>query len=213
MQQRSKEWFDARKGKFTASCISRLMGKETLQKTKDAIENYAFEKAIEIVYGIDEEDTYVSADMQRGITYEPLAFQKFKELKEEDFIEVKEATFFPYGTDAGASPDGIVGNDACLEIKCPRPPKFFKLVAKGKVEIDDNYMWQMQFQMLCTNSNRCHFFNYIIYNGREMWHEIVVERDQEMIDTIISRIEQAAKLRNEFVQYLIENQQFETVIY
>ena len=60
-----------------------------------------------------------------------IAFRKFSEIKELDFTEVKEAYFMPFGDNAGASPDGLVGEGENLEIKCPRPNKFFKLVSKG----------------------------------------------------------------------------------
>lgn len=205
MLQRSSDWFDARKGRFTASDIHKLLGVRGLGQTG---ESYIFEKAVEEVYGLDEEDTFVSNDMQRGITLEPLAFRKFKEIKEFDFLDVQETTFFSYGSHAGASPDGLVGNDAILEIKCPRPIKFFNLVAKGFDAIDKEYIAQMQMQMLCTNSKKAYFFNYIIFNGKEMWHEIEVERDEKMIDLIKERIEQAIKIKQEFVEYLITNKQF-----
>lgn len=208
MEQRSKEWFDIRKGRFTASRISDLLGAKGLGLTG---ENYAFEKAVEIVYGLDEEDGFTSFDMKRGVELEPLAFRKFSEMKDLEFVEVKEAYFFPFGENAGASPDGLVGEHAILEIKAPRPNKFFGLVAKGLDAIDKVYIDQMQMQMLCTNSNRCHFFNYIIFNGTEMWHEIIVERDSQRIELIKERIEMATKIRDEFVQYLIENQQFDLI--
>lgn len=205
MLQRSSDWFDARKGRFTASDIHKLLGVRGLGQTG---ESYIFEKAIEEVFGLDEEDTFVSNDMQRGITLEPLAFRKFKELKEFDFLDVQETTFFSFGSHAGASPDGLVGNDAIIEIKCPRPTKFFNLVAKGIEAIDKEYIAQMQMQMLCTNSVKAYFFNYIIFNGKEMWHEIEVERDEKMIDLIKERIGQAIKIKQDFVQYLITNKQF-----
>jgi len=205
MEQRSNEWFDVRKGRFTASRISELLGVKGLGLTG---ENYAFEMACEVVYGTDEEDSFTSFDMQRGITLEPLAFRKFKELKELDFIDVKESYFFPLGDNAGASPDGIVGDDAILEIKSPRSKKFFKLVAKGIEAIDKEYICQMQMQMLCSNSNQCHFFNYIIFNGVEMWHEIIVPRDEVMINLIKERVAEAENLKQEFIQYLTNNQQF-----
>ena len=205
MLQRSSDWFDARKGRFTASDIHKLLGVRGLGQTG---ESYIFEKAVEEVFGLDEEDTFVSNDMQRGITLEPLAFRKFKELKEFDFLDVQETTFFSFGSHAGASPDGLVGNDAILEIKCPRPTKFFNLVAKGIDAIDKEYIAQMQMQMLCTNSNKAYFFNYIIFNGKEMWHEIEVERDEKMIELIKNRIEEAIKIKQDFVQYLITNKQF-----
>lgn len=205
MLQRSSDWFDARKGRFTASDIHKLLGVRGLGQTG---ESYIFEKAVEEVFGLDEEDTFVSNDMQRGITLEPLAFRKFKELKEFDFLDVQETTFFSFGSHAGASPDGLVGNDAILEIKCPRPNKFFNLVAKGIDAIDKEYIAQMQMQMLCTNSVKAYFFNYIIFNGKEMWHEIEIERDEKMIELIKERIEQAIKIKQDFVEYLITNKQF-----
>lgn len=208
MEQRSQEWFNTRKGRFTASRIGELLGARGLGLTG---ENYAFEKAVEIVYGLDEDDGFTSLDMKRGVELEPLAFRKFSEIKDLEFVDVKEAYFFPFGEDAGASPDGLVGEHAILEIKAPRPNKFFGLVAKGIDAIDKVYIDQMQMQMLCTNSNRCYFFNYIIFNGKEMWHEIVVERDSQRIELIKERLKEATKLRNEFVEYLIKNQQFDLI--
>lgn len=205
MEQRSKEWFEARKGRFTASRISELLGVKGLGLTG---ENYAFEKAVELVYGLDEEDSFESFDMKRGIELEPIAFRKFKEIKDLDFIEVKDAYFMPFGENAGASPDGLVGEDESLEIKCPRAYKFFKLVSKGYEAIDKTYIDQMQMQMLCSNSSKTHFFNYIIFNGAEMWHTIEVLRDEKRIELIKDRIIEASKLRDEYVEYLIKNQQF-----
>ena len=201
--QRSKEWFDVRLGRFTASQIDNLLGIKGLGLTG---ESYIFEKAAETVFGADEEDSFVSYDMQRGTDLEPIAFRKFKELKELDFIDVSETSFFCLGDHAGASPDGLVGNDAILEIKCPRPMKFFKLIKDN--QIDKVYMSQMQMQMLCTNSQRAHFFNYIIFNGAEMWHEIIVERDESIINLIKQRLEEAVLIKKEIIQYLIENKQF-----
>ncbi len=205
MLQRSYEWFDFRLGKFTASEIHKLMGIQGLGKTG---ETYCFEKACELVFGKDEDENFSSYDMQRGVALEPMAFRKFSELKAMEFINVKECTFFPYNEHAGATPDGVVGNDAILEIKCPRSTKFFNLVAKGESEIDKEYFYQMQFQMLCSNSIQAHFFNYIIFKGVEMWHEITVNRCEKTIETIKQRIEIAIKLRDEFVEYLTNNKQF-----
>jgi len=204
-QQRSKEWIDMRLGKFTASEIHKLLGVKGLGDTGDT---YCFEKACEVVFGKDEDENFTSIDMQRGIELEPIAFRKFKELKEVDFIDVQETFFFPYSVDAGASPDGIVGTDAVLEIKCPRSKKFFKLLAKGIYAIDKEYIAQMQMQMLCSNSKQAHFFNYLIFKGQEMWHEIIVPRDEVMISLIKERIAQAVVIRDEYVNQLKTNKQW-----
>ena len=170
--------------------------------------SYVIDKAIEQLYG-EMEETFTSYDMQRGIDQEPLAFAKFKELKALEFIDVQECVFFPFGEHAGASPDGLVGTDAILEIKCPKRNKFFKLVANGESEIDNNYIAQMQHQMLCTNSNRAYFFNYLIENGKEYWHEIIIERDEVMIELIKERIKLATEIKLNYISKLKLNKQYE----
>jgi len=203
--QRTSDWRDVRSGRFTGSEIHKLLGAKGLGETG---KSYAFEKAIEIVYGRNQEETFTSFDMQRGVDLEPIALEKLKQLKALEFINVEPCFFFPYEDNAGASPDAIVGDDACAELKAPRATKFFKLVAKGEEVIDSEYVAQMQMEILCTNSQRCHFFNYIIYNGKPMWHEIVVQRDEKMIDFIKQRIKEAVEVRDEFVETLKKNQQF-----
>lgn len=202
MLQRSDEWFEQRRGRFTASRICEILGVKGLGKTG---ETYAFEKAAEIVFGI-EKDEIVSWDVRRGVELETNAFDKFKELNE--FENIQESMFFPYEDDAGASPDGLVGFDSILEIKCPRPKKFFRLIADGVKAIDSNYIDQMQMQMMCTNSQKCYFFNYVEWEDEVFHHTLIIERDEKQIDLIKERIKEAVVLRDEFVQYLIINKQF-----
>jgi len=205
MEQRSQEWYDARLGRFTASEAYKLMGIKGLGKTG---ESYAFENAVEMAFGSDEEDNFTSFDMQKGVDLEPVAFEKFKELKELEFLRVKTSEFVKIGENAGASPDGEVSDNSVLEIKCPKPNKFFNLVRVGESAIDKMYNYQMQMQMHATNSNQCYFFNYIIFNGVPMWHEIIVKYDAELIVKILDRIEEAVVLRNQYTQELLTNKQF-----
>lgn len=229
MEQRSNEWFDARLGRFTGSEINKLMtgGRRDMTEAElieakankikrktvdvmfgDTATGYIEEKANDIVFGRDMDDSLVTFDMQRGIDLEPLAFRKVKELKGKDFIEVSECSFFVKGDNLGASPDGLVGEDSCLEIKCPRAKKFFKIVKNGASEIDPIYYDQMQTEMLVTNSTECCFFNYIVFNGKEMWHEMTVKRDEERIAEIEIRVKAAAELRDKFVEELKANIQW-----
>jgi len=81
--QRSKEWYETRRGRFTASEIHKLMGIKGMGATG---ETYCFEKAVEIAFGIDEDDDFTSYDMKRGIELEPKAFAKFKEMVNTRFM-------------------------------------------------------------------------------------------------------------------------------
>lgn len=207
MEQRSKEWFKIREGRFTASEIHRLLGKEGLARTKQSIDSFAFEKAVETLYGREEIELN-NFDIQRGVTLEPLAFKLFKELKECEFLETKETGFHTYGENAGASPDGLVSDNSNLEIKCPRRNKFFKIVANGFDEIDAKYKAQMQMQMLATKTEKTYFLNYHLENSLEHWHIIEVPRDEKQIDLIKKRIEIGTEIKLDYIEKINNNRQF-----
>ena len=197
---------EKRRGKFTSSRITDLMG---IKGLGDTGKTYAFELAVEIVEGIDLEDGFVGFDIIRGNELEPLAFNKFSEIKALEFIEVTKCDFIELDKTTGSSPDGLVGEEETLEIKCPRPNKFFRLVADNK--IDKCYYDQMQHQMYVTGRKLTHFFNYIIYNGKPMWHCIEVERNEEHIELMKSRINEAVILRGGFVEAILSNRQYSQV--
>lgn len=202
IEQRSNEWFKQRYGKFTASEIHKLLGVRGLGETG---KTYAIEKAIEELYGEFEEPFY-SQDMQRGIELEPLAFAKFKELKELDFVNVDYCSFFEYNEHSGASPDGLVGNDGVLETKCPKSTTFFKLVATN--EIDPKYYAQVQMQLLSTGRKKAYFFNYLIHDGLEYYHTIEIERNEDFISKIKERLEEAIEIKKEFINKIKSNKQW-----
>lgn len=199
--QRSDLWYQQRLGRFTASEIHKLMGVKGLNQTG---KTYAIEKAIETIDS--NEEVIYSADLKRGVELEPLAFAKFKELKYFDFLDVSESSFIEYGEHAGASPDGKVSNNSGVEIKCPKHAKFFKIVADS--EIDDEYMWQMQKQMLSAKTEQTYFFNYIISKGKEFWHEILVPRDEKKIDLIKKRLDKAIEIKLNYIEKITANKQW-----
>jgi len=201
-EQRSDEWINERLGKFTASETHKLMGIKGLGETG---KTYAFDKAIETLFG-ETEESFLSYDMQRGVELEPLAFKKFKELKELKFLSVENCGFFHECENTGASPDGLVSDNAVLEIKCPKANTFFKLVLSN--EIDKKYFYQMQKQMKSTNRDKAYFFNYIVLDGVEYWHEIEVPRCQKTIDLIGEREKEAIALKAKYIEQIKSNQQF-----
>jgi len=205
MEQRSKEWFEARRGKFTASEVYKLMGIKGLGKTG---ESYIFEKAVEVVYGVDYDDNFTSFDMQRGIELEPVAFDQFAENHAYDFWDVQKSSVFTYEDYAGASPDGLVNEDAVLEIKCPKPAKLFGLIKDGIDGIDSQYFIQMQMQMLCSGRNKAYFFNFAYYNDQPIWHEIEVPICDKTIEKLKDRLKEAIDLREYYVKELLKKQQF-----
>lgn len=201
--QRSPEWYESRRGLFTSSRIHELMGQKGLGKTG---ETYAFEMAVEIVEGCNMEEGFDTFDVRRGRELEPLAFERFENLMSIQFVSVEPCGFFSLNSYTGGSPDGLVGDDGVLEIKCPKPETFFRVVMDNY--IDPKYYDQIQHQMLVTGRSKAHYFVYCIYNGVEKWHHIEVPSDIDRQKLMLDRINGATIIRDHFVKQLLENRQY-----
>jgi putative phage-type endonuclease len=93
--------------------------------------------------------SFTNAAMIHGTETEPEARRAY-----EFFVDcdVQQVGFVPHPTIemAGASPDGLVGDDGLLELKCPNTATHIETLLTG--EIPDKYHKQMQFQMACTGA-------------------------------------------------------------
>lgn len=203
IEQRSKEWFDERKGRFTGSQISKLMGVKGLGKTG---ESYIFEVVYKSLFE-DLEEEYTSYEMDRGTELEPLAFEKLREILGKKFISIEKCGFIKYGEYSGSSPDGLTSNNAVIEIKCPKANTFFNVVRTNFINPD--YYDQMQMEMLSTNRDKAYYFNYFVdLFGQEYWHLIEVKRDEKRIELIKERLNQAIELAKTYETELLTNKQF-----
>jgi hypothetical protein len=205
----SDEWHELRRGKFTGYNIHELLsnGKASGAFGKPFYTLCA-QKANEVVFGIDRAWDVSSWDMKRGTTQEPDAFDLFKWNKMLDFHNVQNCGFIMYNEYSGATPDGLIDDNATLQIKCPRPEKLFTLIREGIDAIDPEYLDQMQMEMLTTNRDHAYFFNYTVWQNRPLWHEIIVEENKSVQDKIINRIGEGVIQRDKFVEQLMNNKQF-----
>lgn len=197
MEQRSKDWFNARKGIVTASKTSAIMGKKGLGLTG---ETYARELAMGYLFPDYEPEEFYSADIQRGVELEPLAFEWFRNKVAMNFQTVETCGFFKHSEILGASPDGLVDDDAILEIKAPKLHNFLKVVESN--EIPEEYYQQMQTQMLATGRNKGYFVVYAVVNGKEFGHIIEVLQDKPMQELIIERAKQVIEIRDRIINDL-----------
>lgn len=107
LEQGSPEWLALRLGKITASNIGTVLGKGVTR------EKYLLKLAAERVSGIVEE-TYKNAHMERGNEQESTARAAYEAATGNEVLQV---AFVDCET-WGASPDGLVGDNGCIEIKC-----------------------------------------------------------------------------------------------
>jgi putative phage-type endonuclease len=155
IEQGTPEWFAERCGKATASRIADLMAK-TKTGWGASRANYAAQLIAERLTGCVA-PSFTNAAMQHGTETEPEARRAYEFFVDRD---VQQIGFAPHPTIemAGASPDGLVGDDGLLELKCPNTATHIETLLTGNVP--DKYLKQMMFQMACTGRQWCDFASY-----------------------------------------------------
>ena len=155
MDQRTDEWFKSRLGKATASRIADIIAK-TKTGPSASRENYVVQLVLERITQTKGE-SYSNAAMQWGTETEPLARQAY-ELKRGLFVDEVGFIDHPTIANSGASPDGLVGTDGLVEIKCPNSATHMETLVTRK--IPQKYIPQMTWQMACTGRNWCDFVSF-----------------------------------------------------
>ena len=155
MEQRTPEWFAARLGKVTASKVADVVAK-TKSGYSTSRDNYMAQLVCERMTGTQAEGFSNSA-MQWGTDQEPLARAAYESAMN---VLVDETGFIihPKITEAGASPDGLVGDEGLIEIKCPNTSTHIDTLLSEKVP--GKYNIQMQWQMACTGRKWCDFVSF-----------------------------------------------------
>ena len=145
--QETDQWMRDRAGKFTASRASRLMAKLRDGKPAAARGELLATLAVERLTG-ECVPTCSNAAMQRGVELEAEARDAYSF---HAAVAVDEAGFVPSVElpNCGCSPDGFIGADGLLEIKCPaNPEKHIDALRTGAHAVE--YRWQLQHQLLVT---------------------------------------------------------------
>ena len=191
--QGSDAWRQMRLGKVTAS---RIVDATAQTKTGWGASraNYMAELIAERLSGVPAEK-FTNAAMQWGTENEAAARREYGY---RNSVSVEEVPFVPHPRIimSGASPDGLVGSDGLVEIKCPNTSTHIDTLLAGKVP--GKYVTQMQWQMACTERQWCDFVSYDPRMPDEMSFFCKrVERDQlyisqleEMISAFLGELEE-----------------------
>ena len=138
---------------------------------RDGLRTYMYKLISEISTG-QREDMYKSFAMDRGNEREPQARELF-ELQE--LTPVKQVGFI-YKDDTkkcGISPDGLIGDDGLIEIKCPLSKEHTRTMVEGRIKKD--YIAQIQYSFWVTGRKYCKFISYDSDDKYNKLHVIDVE--------------------------------------
>lgn len=186
MQQRSKEWFEARKGRITASSVGAILGLAPYMTRADVMRNMVRE-----AHGAEREFTGNIAT-EWGVNNEEGALMDYRI---ETGNAVDEVGFITKEDWAGCSPDGLIGEGAGVEVKCPfglrkEPiPVPFKLLTEQM-----HYYAQVQFSMWVTGREWWDFFQWAP-NGTDLTRVVMDAAWQN---------ENLPRLRQFYAEYLNE---------
>lgn len=193
IEQCSPEWFEIRRGKLTASRVA-----DATAKTKSgwgaSRANYMAQLIAERLTG-EVAESYSNAAMQWGTDTEPQARAAYEFFQNESVDEVG-FVVHPRIKDSGASPDGLVGTEGMVEIKCPNTATHIDTLLNGKIPA--KYVKQMQWQMDCADRNWCDFVSFDPRMPPEM---------QLFVQRVEHDIEMCMELESQITEFLDELEQ------
>ncbi len=190
IQQGTEEWHQLRLGKVTASRVADILAKTKSGASASRL-NYLIELALQRVTKTIEE-SYTNSAMEWGTATEPQARVAY-EVATSNFVDQIAFVDHPTIVNFGCSPDGYVGSDALIEIKCPSSATHWSYIKAN--EPPNKYIIQMQAQMSVTGAKWCDF---VSFDPR------MPERSQLLIIRINRDDEFIAEMENEIKQFLIE---------
>lgn len=182
--QGSDDWHALRLGKVTASRVSDVTAK-VKTGTSASRTNYMAQLIAERLTG-SVEATYTNGSMQWGNEQEPEARLAYQ-FHANELVEQVAFVAHPSIEMTGASPDGLVGADGLVEIKCPNTSTHIDTMLSGKAPT--KYIKQMMWQMACTGRKWCDFVSFDPRMPEEMRLFVKrVERDDALIASLEAEV-------------------------
>lgn len=177
--QQDEAWRALRLGCATGSGFAHVMAKGVGGGEALTRRDYRIRLALEILTGVPEEPGFSSRDIRIGIEREPLARVAFEM---ETGLLVEEVSFVKLDAQpVGCSPDGLIGRDSGLEVKCPNKATHFEylnLIDKPPAV----YVPQVQGCMHVTGRSHWYFATFNPDFPPELQlHWFRVERDEAYI--------------------------------
>lgn len=187
LEQGSAAWAHARAGRVTASRVSDVLSRARDRKSEGATRRkYKAQIVSELLTGRPLENAFSSRAMEGGIENEPFARSSY-EVTHGVFVDQVGFVLHPSIERAGASPDGLVGDDGMVQFKCPEPHTHLGYVLDGVVPSE--YEPQMQWEMACTGRAWSDFVSYSPHFPAP--HNLFVvrlQRDDSRISTITAEV-------------------------
>lgn len=151
---------------------------------------YADEVVLDIL-GVERNELY-TASLTHGIENESLAIDRYTEETLNAVVSVEEPIVHSDFDFIAGTPDGLIGSDGIVEIKCPFNPVNHLGNLRWKTNPEETqiseYWWQIQGYLWITDRKYCDF---VSFDPRFPYDKQItikrIERDQSEIDKLSER--------------------------
>jgi len=177
IEQRTPEWFEARKGRVTGSVAGAILGLSPYMTRNDVLRSM-------VRASLDAPSEFTgNAATEWGTAMERLAIGEFEM---ETGLTVSEMPFVPFEDWLGASPDGAVSDGRGMEVKCPYGIRNDLEPVFKTLDDQPHYRAQVMVEMYCCGWSELHFWQWTPYGRKHS----VVPRDYDWLATNIPRLRQ-----------------------
>jgi putative phage-type endonuclease len=190
--QGSEEWLKLRLGVATASNFDKII--TSTGKESTTLPKYALELATQYLL-IEPEPSYKNDAMQRGNDLEPIARQNYAERKLQAVEEI--SMFLSDCGNFGASPDGLLGEEGLIEIKCPLATTHAKYLIDNKLPTD--YVAQVQGLLWVSGRKWCDFVSFHPNFKERQFFIYSVKRDEAFIAELARLAQKTITMRDEIL--------------
>ena len=171
MQQGDDDWFAERIGSIGGSSIASVVAKGEGKTRKNLMYRLAGEILSDVKY-----EGYKNEHMDRGIEQESEARIRYELVTGNEVVQVGLIKLTDHKHE---SPDGLVGNDGKIEIKCVIPSVQVETIISDRVPAA--YRKQIQWGLFICERQWCDFISYSpLVTSRPMWVRRV-DRDEKLI--------------------------------
>jgi putative phage-type endonuclease len=184
IEQGSHDWLMCRLGKVTGTGFSKVISNGRGGAISKTSQTYMVELLAEILRG-EPSPFFMNDAMRWGSDTEPQARAMY-ELRHG--VDVRQVAFIEHNDFVGVSPDGLVGDDGMIEIKCP-DTKTQIVRYLDSIGLPSDYEAQVQGQLWVSEREWCDF---VSFDPRidvdASYIETRVYRDEDYIKRLESKV-------------------------
>lgn len=199
IEEAREAWMEKRRGKITCSKFGVLIGEGRAKDGQFTQTGYAYLREV----AAEKLGSYLletsAPSLRWGTENERHAIAGYA-ARTQNLVHGGQFDFFDYDSGIGGTPDGLVGDDGCIEVKCPHNPGVHVRTLIERV-VPKEYIWQCYGHLLVTGRKWCDFVSFDPrVDGPHGLCIVRVNADDKKLAFLRERLELAAKTVEEMVE-------------